>query len=157
MTRNVSLLGISAYSKSGVEGAQPVHCLLNLPNRSQPIVAHGTVIRCEPMSEPHADGSHELGVFFKEFEGTDEEDLSRFLQQVLQEEQSAIQAGYKALKQRLTARRRRRKMEENRRRKRRRERLRKRRLRLARQKRLAGKKRPRGRPRKSASGKRRSS
>ena len=131
-----------------VEGAQSVHCLLNLPNRSQPVVAHGTVIRCEPLSEPHADGSHELGVFFKEFEGTDEQDLSRFLQQVLQEEQSAVRAGYKALKQRLSARRRRRQREETRRRKRRKERLRKRRLRLARQKRLAGKKRPRGRPRK---------
>lgn len=146
ITRNVSLLGISAYSDTAVGRAQPVHCLLNLPNRPHPLVAHGTVIRCEPLGQPHPDGNHEVGIFFKEFEGSGEADLSRFLQRVLQEEQSAIQIGYKELKQRLAARRRRRRVEEQRRKKRRRERLRRRRLRLARQKRLALKKRRRGRP-----------
>lgn len=157
ITRNVSLLGISAFSNTSVSGVQPVQCFLNLPNRQHPLVANGTVIRCELLREPHPDGSHEIGVFFKEFEGSGETELSKFLQQVLEEEQSAIQAGYKALKERLAARRRRRRLEERRKQKRRLERLRRRRLRLARQKRLAAKKRGRGRPRKQTSPKRRPS
>ncbi|MBI3312214.1 MAG: PilZ domain-containing protein [Candidatus Omnitrophica bacterium] len=146
ITRNVSLLGISAYASSSAGEVQTVDCYLNLPNRSQPLIAHGTVIRSEPLSEPHPDGQYEIGVFFKEFDGSGEAELSRFLQQVLQQEQSAIQAGYKVLKARLAARRRKKRLEEQRKQKKRRERLRKRKLRLARQKRLAAKKRGRGRP-----------
>lgn len=148
MTRNVSLLGISAYSNMPISGVQPVQCLLNLPDRSKPLVAYGTVIRCEPLREPHPDGTHEVGVFFKEFEASGENELLTFLRGVLQEEQSAIRAGYKALKERLAARRRRKRLEDGRKQRRRLERLRRKRLRLARQKRLAAKKRPRGRPRK---------
>lgn len=148
VTRNVSLLGISAYSNSSAGEVHPVECLLNLPNRASPLVAHGTVIRSEVLPDPHPDGNYEIGVFFKEFEGTGEAELSRFLQQVLQDEQSAVQAGYKALKERLTARRRKRRLEEQKKQKRRKERLRRRKLRLARQKRLAAKKKTRGRPRK---------
>ena len=150
ITRNVSLLGISAYSNTSAGEVHPVECLLNLPNRPTPLIAHGTVIRSEALSDPHPDGSYEIGVFFKEFEGSGEAELSRFLQQVLQDEQSAIQAGYKALKERLAARRKKRQLEEQKKQKRRKERLRRRRLRLARQKRLAAKKRTRGRPPKRA-------
>lgn len=110
-TRNISLLGISAYSESPVSQVQPVQCLLTLPDFQQPLVAHGTVIRCEPLPQSIPEGSHEIGVFFKEFQGTGETDLSRFLSHVLQEEQSAIQAGYRALKQRVAARKKRKKRE----------------------------------------------
>ncbi|MBI3322817.1 MAG: PilZ domain-containing protein [Candidatus Omnitrophica bacterium] len=117
-TRNISLLGISAYSDSSVSQVQPVQCLLDLPQRSQPLIANGTVIRCEPLSQAHPDGGYEIGVFFKEFEGQGETDLTRFLEGVLDEERSAIRAGYRALKQRLAARKRRKKAEALRKRKR---------------------------------------
>ena len=142
-TRNLSLLGISAYSDSSISQVQRVQCALNLPNSPAPLVAHGTVIRCEPMDQPNPDGSHEIGVFFKEFEGTGEFDLSKFLRQVSQDERSAIQAGYRALKQRVAARVRRKRLETLERRKRKLQRLRKRRLRLEKKKRLAAQRRKR--------------
>lgn len=145
-TRNISLLGISAYSHSPVSQIQLVRCLLELPQHPQPLVAHGTVIRCEPLEQPHPDGTHEIGIFFKEFEGTGEADLSRFLQELQDEERAAIQAGYRALKQRLAARKRRKRLAALRKRRRMLKRLRRKRA-LERQKRLrkAGKVR-RGRP-----------
>lgn len=145
-TRNLSLLGISAYAFSPITQIQPVQCHLNLPSRNQPLIAHGTVIRCEALTDPHPDGSHEIGVFFKEFDGNGEAELSKFLQQLLQEEHSAIQAGYRELKQRVAARHRRKKLELERKRKRRVARLRRRKARLARLKRQQAHKRPRGRP-----------
>lgn len=142
MTRNISLLGISAYSSSSMSGAtESVQCLLNLPETPAPLVAHGTVIRCEPLPEPHPDGSHEIGVFFKEFERDGEADLSRFLNRLMRQEQSAIQAGYKALKRRLADRKRRRRLQAEAKRKRKLLRLKKRRLRL-----LAKARRKKGRP-----------
>ena len=138
ITRNISLLGISAQSDSAVSQVQPVQCLLTLPRFSEPLVAKGTVIRCEPLSESLPQASHEIGVFFKEFEGTGETDLSKFLAQVLEEEQSAIQAGYRALKQRVAARKKRKKMEALEKRKRTLKRLKRRKARLAKSK----KKRP---------------
>lgn len=142
LTRNISLLGISGYSNSTITGVvEPAQCLLNLPETSGPLVTQGTIIRCEPLSEPHADGSHEIGVFFKEFEGEGEADLSRFLHRLMREEQNAIQAGYRALKRRLAARRQRKLLEAKRKKKRQLLRLKKRRQRLAKAK------RPVGRPR----------
>ncbi len=158
-TRNLSLLGISAYSDSSITQIQPVQCHLNLPNSSSPLVAHGTVIRCEPLAQPNKDGSHEIGVFFKEFEGTGESDLSKFLRQVSQEERNAIEAGYRALKQRAAARVRRKRLEALEKRRRKLRRLRKRRQRLEKKKRLAARRRahrkqttssPKNRRRKSA-------
>ena len=109
-TRNVSLLGISAYSNSSVPQIQQVQCLLDLPQRPQPLIANGTVIRCEPLVQPHPDGTYEIGVFFKEFPGQGESDLTHFLERVQEDEHSAIQAGYRALKQRLAARKRRKRL-----------------------------------------------
>lgn len=143
-TRNISLLGASAYGDSSVSQVQSVQCVLNIPEKPRPLIANGTVIRCEQLPEPHPDGSYEIGVFFKEFQGQGEAELSRFLIQLQEQERSAIQAGYRALKQRLAAKRRRRRLELLRRRKRRQLRLRRRREALRRKK----KSRPRGRPRK---------
>lgn len=109
-TRNVSLLGISAYANSSISQVQQVQCLLDLPQRSHPLLAHGTVIRCEPVGQPHPDGTYEIGVFFKEFPGRGELDLTHFLEHVQEDEHSAIQAGYRALKQRLAARKRRKRL-----------------------------------------------
>ncbi len=135
ITRNISLLGISAHSDSSVSQVQSVQCVLTLPSFSQPLIAKGTVIRCEPLSEALPEGSHEIGVFFKEFEGSGETDLSKFLSQVLQEEQSAIQAGYRALKQRVAARKKKKKMEALKRKKRTLKRLKRRKDRLSKKKR----------------------
>lgn len=133
-TRNISLLGISAYSDAPVSQVQPVQCVMNLPESQRPLIASGTVIRCEPLSQNLPEGSHEIGVFFKEFEGTGETDLTRFLTRVLQEEQSAIQAGYRALKQRVAARKKKKRLETLEKRKRKLKRLRRRKARLAKQK-----------------------
>ena len=130
-THNISLLGISASSDSPVPQVQTVQCFLTLPDYEQPLVANGTVIRCEPRST--SQGSHEIGVFFKEFQGTGETDLSKFLSRVLQEEQNAIQAGYRALKQRVAARKKKKKLEALEKRKRKLKRLRRRKARLAQQ------------------------
>lgn len=145
-TRNVSLLGISAYSKSSVPQTQSVQCLLNLPQRSQPLVASGTVIRCEALPQPHPDGTYEIGVFFKEFEGAGEIDLTRFLEQVQSDEHSAIQAGYQALKQRLEARKRRKRLAALRKRRRMEKRLRRKRAQERKKKLRAAKKGKPGRP-----------
>ena len=134
-TRNISLLGISAYSNSSVSQIQPVECLLDLPPHSRPLIANGTVIRCEPLEQSHPDGTHEIGVFFKEFQGQGEADLTRFLEGVLDDERSAIQAGYRALKQRLAARKRRKRLAALRKRRRMLKRQRRKRM-LERQKRL---------------------
>jgi len=133
----MSLLGISAYTQDPLPQVQPVQCLLELPREKQPIAVKGTVIRCQPLPQPHPDGPYEMGVFFKEFQHRGEGILARFLDRISQEEKEAIQVGYRALQQRLAARRRRKRLEELRLRRRRAARLRRRRLRLARQKRLA--------------------
>ena len=88
------------------------------------------MIRCEPLGTSVSEGSHEIGVFFKEFEGTGESALSKFLIQVLKEEQTAIQAGYKALKQRVAARKKKKKLEALEKRKRKLKRLKRRQARL---------------------------
>ncbi len=143
-TRNISLLGISAYSESSVSQVQPVQCVMNLSGMSKPLVANGTVIRCEPLSHPGEEGSHEIGVFFKEFEGTGETDLVRFLRDVLQREQSAIQAGYRALKQRVAARKKRKQLEALEKRQRKLKRLRRRRQALAKKKKRSPRKKRSG-------------
>ena len=141
ITRNISLLGISAHSDSPVSQVQPVQCVLNLPDSDQPLIAKGTVIHCEPLEKSASEGSHEIGVFFKEFEGTGESDLSKFLSQVLQQEQTAIQAGYRALKQRVAARKKKKKLEAIEKRKRKLKRLKRRQARLAKNKKNKKKKR----------------
>lgn len=138
-TRNISLLGISAYTESSMNPAQPVQCLLEFPSKPQPLVAQGTIIRCAPLETPHPDGPYEVGVFFKAFQGNGEKELVKFLQEAAQQEQAAIQDGYRELKRRLAQRRRKKRLEALRKQRRRQARLRKRRLRLARQKRLAKK------------------
>lgn len=136
ITSNISLLGISAYTEGPLGPVQPVQCALEVPQLRQPIVAMGTVIRCEALREPHLDGPYQVGIFFKEFEARGESTLARFLEELQHKEQEAIQAGYRDLKKRLTDRLRRKKMEALRKRRRRQERLRRRRLRLAKLKRL---------------------
>ncbi len=143
-SRNISLLGVSAYSNSPVSRVQPVQCLLELPEHAQPLVASGTVIRCEPLDQPHPDGTYEIGVFFKGFQAQGESELIRFLGQIVDDEQAAIQAGYRALKQRLAARKRRKRLAAARKHRRLLKRLRRKRMR-ERQKRLRKKGR-RGRP-----------
>lgn len=136
ITRNLSLLGISAYTEGPLSLVQPVQCLLELPQHPQPTVANGTVIRCETLSEPNPDGPYEMGIFFKEFEGNGESTLARFLEDMTHQEQAAIKAGYRVLQQRIAARRRRKRLELLKKKRRKIERLRKRKQRLAKQKRL---------------------
>ena len=136
ITRNLSLLGISAYTDGPLSLVQPVQCLLELPQYSQPIIANGTVIRCEMLSQAHPDGPYETGVFFKEFEGNGESTLARFLEDMTHQEQAAIKAGYRVLQQRITARRRRKRLELLKKKRRKLARLRRRQRRLAKQKRL---------------------
>ncbi len=138
-TRNISILGISAFTNAPIDMTQPVQCILKLPAGDHPVTVSGTIIRCEQLPESQPEGSYEIGVFFKEFQDRGDVALQRFLQQVGSEEEQAIKAGYIVLKQRLAARRRRKRLET----------LRKRRRQLARmrRKRLAEKKRsaPKGR------------
>ncbi len=142
ITRNVSLLGISAYTQGSILRGQPVQCLLELPSQPQsPLIARGTVIRCEPTSSEQSDGDHEVGVFFRLFEEEGEATLSKYLRHIAQEEQQTIQAGYRVLKKRLAARRNRKRLEELRKKRRRQVRLRRRKRRLAQQKRLAAQRR----------------
>jgi len=129
-TRNVSLLGISAYSSGSFPLAQPVQCLLELPQEPKPVVAKGTVIHCEPVSQPHSDGSYEIGIFFKEFEESGESTLARYLEQISSKEETTLKAGYRALKKKLAARRRRKRTEALRKRRRHQQRLRRRRQRV---------------------------
>lgn len=154
VTRNVSLLGISAYSDSTISNSVPVQCALHIPHQQKPIIAHGTVIRCEPLPDRHADGGNEVGVFFKQFDGTQEQDLDRFLRKVLDDERLAIQAGFKELRQRAAARKRKKQRAVKVKQKKKEERLRKRRLRqLAK---LRAKKRGPGRPKGSKNKKKKS-
>lgn len=146
ITRNISLLGISANSNSSISQVEPVQCLLTLPDYNQPLVAHGTVIRCEPLPQSSKEETHEIGVFFKEFQGTGEADLSKFLRNVLQEEQDAIQAGYRALKQRVAARKKRKKKEALEKKKRKLQRIKRRK---AKQQKKKSRKKPAARSRKS--------
>ena len=111
ITRNISLLGISAYAESSLPQVQPVQCLLELPSKSEPLKVQGTVIRCHPLETPHADGPYELGIFFKEFQGAGETELIKFLNQVALDDQIAIKDGYRELKARLAARRRKKRTE----------------------------------------------
>ncbi len=135
MTRNVSLLGISAYGDGPSPLAESTECILELSRQPlSTITAHGTVIRSEALPEVHPDGSYEVGVFFKEFEKKSESILSKFLGRVSASEEVAIQKGYLALKQRIAARRRRKLLEQRRKLRLRQERLRRRKRRLAKQK-----------------------
>ncbi len=156
-TRNISLLGISAYTQGPLPVVQPVQCLLELPQEPQPLTVNGTVIRCEQLPEAHPDGPYEMGVFFKAFQKKGEAALLKYLEQMAQEEQSAIKEGYRVLQQRITARRRRKQLEELHRKRRRVERLRRRRLRLARLERLKAQRLARRAKRKAATAARRRS
>lgn len=138
-TRNISLLGIASYTHQPIEPARPVICLLELPHRpANPVCARGTVIRCAPAAESHPDGSFETGVFFKEFDGEGETILSKYLHRILQREETAIRAGYKAFRKKIAARKRRKRYEELRKKKKRSERLKRKRQKLARSRRAAG-------------------
>ena len=153
-TRNLSLLGISAYTEGPLSLVQPVQCVLEIPSsHSQSVVASGTVIRCEMLREPNPDGSYETGVFFKEFEANGESTLARFLEDITDQEQAAIKAGYRVLQQRIAARRRRKRLELARIKRRKLERLRRRRARLAKKKRLALQRRRQKAKRKALAGK----
>lgn len=145
-TRNLSLLGISAYTRQSISPVEAVQCFLELPKEAHPVVATGTVIRCQPLSEAHPDGSYEMGVFFKGFQANGEAAVARFLSRIEREEQAQIKAGFEALKKRLAARKRRKKLEILRKKRRRQERLRRRRQRLLRLKRKAAQRRRKGRP-----------
>jgi len=109
-TRNISMLGISAYTHSPLGVSQLVHCFLKLPQASQPVVAGVTVVYCEPLPEAHPDGSYETGLFFKEFQDKGESTLAGFLEQVRRNEQKAIQAGYVVFQKRLADRRKRKRL-----------------------------------------------
>lgn len=141
ITRNISLLGISAYSEAPVAHVQPVQCHLALPQSHSPIIAQGTVIRCAPLVQPHPDGSYEIGVFFKGFQATGEAVLTKFLDRKAREERVALKAGFQALKQKLVQRRRRKQREALQKRRRRAQRLQRKRLRLAKQKLLKAQRR----------------
>ena len=154
VTRNVSLLGISAYSDSTITHSVPVQCMLHIPQQQRPIIAHGTVIRCEPLSERHPDGGNEVGVFFKQFEGTHENDLDSFLHKVLEDERAAIRAGFNELRRRASARKKKKIRVLEIKQKKREERLRKRRLRLL--EKMKAKKRGPGRPKGSRNKKKKS-
>ena len=146
-TVNISLLGISGYTSGPLTREQSVTCLLRLPEQQQPLVVHGTVIRCEQLPEPHPDGSCQTGVFFKQFpEPSAEAVLTRFLNRKAQEQQEALKAGYKALRQKLAERRRRKRTEAALKRRMRLKRLLRRRRRLAELKRKKLHPRRRGRP-----------
>lgn len=136
ITSNISLLGISAYTNGPLGPVQPVQCVLEVPENRQPIVAHGTVIRCEALREPHSDGPYQMGVFFKEFETRGESTLARLLEELQRKEQEAIQAGYRDLKKRLLDRKRRKELEALRKLRRRQARLKRRKRRLEKLKRL---------------------
>ncbi len=141
ITRNVSLLGVSSYTKGPLPQGQPAQCILELPSESQPVVANGTIIHCEPLAQPLAGSSHEIGIFFKEFESAGESTLARFLEQISRKEESALRAGYQVLKQKLAARKRRKRLEAARKRRRRLARLRRKRQRLAKEKRMKARRR----------------
>jgi hypothetical protein len=146
-TVNLSLLGISAYTQGPLNREQQVTCLIRLPEQSHPITVNGTVIRCDPLSHPHPDGSYQTGVFFKQFtEPSAEATLTRFLNRKAQEEQEALKAGYQALRQKMAERRRRRRLEAARKRRMKLKRLRRRRKRLAELRRKKRMHRRRGRP-----------
>ena len=101
----------------------------------------------QPLPQTLPEGSHEIGVFFKEFEGTGETDLTRFLNEVLHQEQNAIQAGYRALKQRVAARRKKKRLEALEKRRRKLKRMRRKQARLAKQKKRSRKKSARSKKR----------
>lgn len=134
MSRNVSLLGISTYADGPLPAAQTVQCLLELPDHPKPVVANGTIIHCDSLAQPHPDGSYEIGVFFKEFEERGESTLARYLELISNKEETALKAGYHALKQKIAARKRRQKAVLLKKRKRRQARLQRKRRRLARAK-----------------------
>ena len=144
VSRNVSLLGVLAYAKGPFSQGDPVQCVVELPSESKPAVANGTIIHCETLASPVPEGSHEVGIFFKEFQERGESTLAKFLEQIAHKEESALKAGFQALKQKLTARKRRKQLEALQKRRRKQKRLRRRRQRLAREKkRLAAKRRRR--------------
>jgi hypothetical protein len=149
-TRNISLLGISAYAESSLPQVHPVQCLLDIPSKPEPLAVNGTVIRCSPSQSPHPDGPYEIGVFFKDFQGGGENELMRFLTQVADQEQEAIKDGYRELKQRMATRKRKKRSEALRKLKRKKERLRKRRLRLAKEKRAKARRAKQAQARKQA-------
>jgi len=135
-SRNVSILGISAYTSASLPQAQSVQCLLEIPGESKPIVVNGTIIRCHLLDSPTPEGSYEVGVFFKEFQDSGEAILSEYLRQIESKEEAALKAGYKALKRKVVERQRRKRAERFQKQRRRLARLRKRRQKLAKQKRL---------------------
>ncbi len=110
-TRNLSLLGIAGYSHTSLALGQAVDCQVEIPKALTPITAHGTIVRCDPLTEPNPDGTHELGVFFRTFDPNQETLLTRYLRKLSRAEESAIQAGYRAFQEKLKARRRRKRLE----------------------------------------------
>ena len=144
ITRNVSLLGVSSYTKGPLPQGQPVQCILELPSESKPVIANGTIIHCETLAISLAEGSHEIGIFFKQFESTGESTLARFLEQISKKEETALRAGYQVLKKKLATRKRRKRLEALRKRRRRSARLRRKRQRLAQEKRRKERRRAKG-------------
>ena len=144
ITRNVSLLGVSSYTKGPLPQGQPVQCILELPSESEPVTANGTIIHCEAMTHPSAEGTHEVGIFFKEFEDAGESTLACCLEQISKKEESALRVGYQVLKQKVAARKRRKRLEALRKRRRRLARLRRKRQRLAQERRGKERRRAKG-------------
>jgi hypothetical protein len=110
-TRNLSLLGIAGYTSTPLTLGQVVDCHLEIPKPALSIISHGTVVRCDALTEPHPDGTYEMGVFFRTFEPNNESLLTRFLNHLSREEDSAVQAGLRAFKEKIKARKRRKRLE----------------------------------------------
>ena len=111
LTRNISLLGISAYAQQPAQQVKPIETILELPNGNPSVSVTGTVIRCQPLEQPNPDGPYEIGIFFKAFREDGEARLSDYLAKVSSDEKAEILAGYRELKQRMAARKKKKQLE----------------------------------------------
>jgi len=109
-TKNISLLGACADTNEQILPGSRVGIYINLPKQEgveasavepKEVKGEGAIVRCDPVPDASAPQRYEIGVFFSNFVGTDEETLTQFLDYMIDKEEREIQEWAKSYQERM--------------------------------------------------------
>jgi len=110
ITNNMSLLGASVNTKSQILPGTRVGVHFDIPEYKEnkdlagEVKGEGAIVRCDPSDDPETPNEYEVGVFFANFVGTDEQKLSKYLDFLVKQEEKEIRQWAKQYRARIEKR-----------------------------------------------------